>query len=254
MKFNPKLNVKIASAMYDLMYDTAALFRAGRGSIDQINCLLDNLMDNFAEDFTTFDLITLERNPLTITGKEELRNYYFNDATQTYAGYVLHGMTNVQAIPHPAPQGDNRKFARMRAFQYEVARVSAAPGVDLNILIIGDYDFIWVKKHHKWYVWKMYIADDRIINLEPLILWSRQYSGQSPELPSYQTIPFPPSLAWPLDAKFCYPPSNAFSAAISTDKESRALKGPRYASLFEKINPDVMKKIDEKTEEKKNDH
>jgi len=70
MKFNPKLNVKIASAMYDLMYDTAALFRAGRGSIDQINCLLDNLMDNFAEDFTTFDLITLERNPLTITGKE----------------------------------------------------------------------------------------------------------------------------------------------------------------------------------------
>lgn len=100
----------------------------------------------------------------------------------------------------------------------------------------------------------MYIADDRIINLEPLILWSRQYSGQSPELPSYQTIPFPPSLAWPLDAKFCYPPSNAFSAAISTDKESRALKGPRYASLFEKINPDVMKKIDEKTEEKKNYH
>lgn len=231
----PSLTEEITQAMYSFIYLRDALFRNGRGPQEQVECFLNKVMDNIADDFTTFTLVTIgsAQNPLVISGKDALREFYFHDATQTFAGYSLHAVFNISAMPHPAPCNDKRKYARMRAYHFDMVRVTFN-SQDYNLFISGDYDIIWVKEDDKWLMYKIYVSDDRILDVSAISAWSRQYSGTSPDLPNYITLPFPPCLAWP-NEKSCYPPCVDGSENVTPlQKNSKVEPSSRYAIALRK--------------------
>jgi hypothetical protein len=204
-EFDLKLNGQIEQSLYSFMYDVGVLFRNSRSSEEQISCLLDNVMDHFANDFSTYELVTGGFFPLIVKGKEGVRESFLFDVLEIVIGYALHRLTNVSAVWCNAPPGDKRKFARMRAYINTLEHIREPFTKEiLNISSFGDYDFIWVKEKGRWLIWKMYMAFDRIVNLTPNLLWGRNYSGPvfSPIEP---VVPYPPALVWPSVERFCFP-------------------------------------------------
>lgn len=186
---NSVLWEEINAALNELMYDTAQLFRYGQsGDPALVNELLDNLMSHFSKDLTSFVVNTLISTNLTTYN--QVKAFYLDDATNNYDGYVLHQMSNVIVQDTTASSKgaytSKHRTASMSAFQVEFARVFAAPGVGVNLLVVGDYFINWVREDGQWKVATLLINDDRIYNMESLVVYQNNYSGTpsvSPALP-----------------------------------------------------------------------
>ncbi len=251
-EFDLKLNGEIEQSLYSFMYDVGVLFRNSRSSEEQISCLLDNVMDHFANDFSTYELVTGGFFPLIVKGKEGVRETFLFDVLEIVIGYALHRLTNVSSVWCDSPPGDKRKFARMRAYINTLEHIREPFTKEiLNISSFGDCDFIWVKEKGRWLIWKMYMAFDRIVNLTPNLLWGRNYSGPvfSPIEP---VVPYPPALVWPSVERFCFPPGekDTPSCQVTPDPIMPPIEGQGHASSKAQALDQAQAKVKAQTQTK----